>query len=724
MTKAVSILLGFVLLLASSAGLSAQTSAADMAVNQAVLDQANTILLRQKLVDAKTAGTRGDLLGAAKLYEDAYALVQEINSGIDSETAQTISGLISVRLVLARQAQGNGDLHEADTEVSRALKIDPRNVTAIEFKRQNDQMIEASRGRVPDVQTVESVRELAKNQLPEAATLVQDGKLLYEAGKLEEAQAKLEQALKLDPDNEGAFYYINLIQQASIEREEHKHINDTQIRMEQVEQQWVKPTSGAILPQSSNPWALTNLVHDGPGREVIVSKLDHIHIDSVSWPDGLPLGEVLKYLAGQSKLRDPDKMGINFLWNGNGVGAAAVNANPGAVDPATGLPLAPAAGGGEGGAGTDPNTINVKLTLNNVRLADLLDAIVLVSDHPIKYSVQDFAIVFSSKGPEQAQLYTRMFRVDPNTFYQGLQGVTSSSFGGNLNQNSSGGSGSSGSNNGGGNNNNNNNNGGEQQNNGAIAVVQVAGGGGRGGRNNGGNNAGNNGGGNGLDHVTSVYHEENVSLQAQTFFKTLGVDLTTPGKNIFFNDRLGLLFVRGTIDDLDTIQSAIETLNQVPPQIHIKARFIEVSQNDNAALGFDWYLGNFINGTVVANGGSAPSLQVPTSAANPTGLFPGNIADTAAANQNPQSITSGLENTGPALATITGILTDPNFRVVLHALSQRNGFEDLSEPEVTTISGRQTEMKATLLQTIVTDIQFEQGNNNISTGNNNNNVVP
>jgi general secretion pathway protein D len=202
------------------------------------------------------------------------------------------------------------------------------------------------------------------------------------------------------------------------------------------------------------------------------------------------------------------------------------------------------------------------------------------------------------------------------------------------------------------------------------------------------------------------------------------VDLTTPGKNIFFNDRLGLLFVRGTIDDLDTIQSAIETLNQVPPQIHIKARFIEVSQNDNAALGFDWYLGNFINGTVVANGGSAPSLQVPTSAANPTGLFPGNIADTAAANQNPQSITSGLENTGPALATITGILTDPNFRVVLHALSQRNGFEDLSEPEVTTISGRQTEMKATLLQTIVTDIQFEQGNNNISTGNNNNNVVP
>ena len=86
---------------------------------------------------------------------------------------------------------------------------------------------------------------------------------------------------------------------------------------------------------------------------------------------------------------------------------------------------------------------------------------------------------------------------------------------------------------------------------------------------------------------------ETVSVAAQTFFKTLGVDLTLPGKNIFFNDRLGMLFVRGTAQDLDTIESAIETLNQVPPMVRIKARFIEVSQNDNAALGFDWYLGQF-----------------------------------------------------------------------------------------------------------------------------------
>jgi len=46
-----------------------------------------------------------------------------------------------------------------------------------------------------------------------------------------------------------------------------------------------------------------------------------------------------------------------------------------------------------------------------------------------------------------------------------------------------------------------------------------------------------------------------------------------------------------------------------PPQVHIKARFIEVEQDDSKALGFDWYLGQINMGNVVGNGGS--SLRLP-----------------------------------------------------------------------------------------------------------------
>jgi Flp pilus assembly secretin CpaC len=39
-------------------------------------------------------------------------------------------------------------------------------------------------------------------------------------------------------------------------------------------------------------------------------------------------------------------------------------------------------------------------------------------------------------------------------------------------------------------------------------------------------------------------------------------------------------------------------------------------------------------------------------------------------------------------ATIAGIMSDPNFKVVMHALENRSGFEQLAEPEAVTISGR------------------------------------
>jgi len=152
--------------------------------------------------------------------------------------------------------------------------------------------------------------------------------------------------------------------------------------------------------------------------------------------------------------------------------------------------------------------------------------------------------------------------------------------------------------------------------------------------------------------------------------------------------------------------------------VHIKSRFIDVSQNDTTGLGFDWYLGQFnIGSSVVGQGGNAGSLTVPVSAANPSGTFPGNsVLGTTIAN-GVQSLTSGLNNSGmPSIASITGILTNPNFQVVIHALEQRSGDQELAEPEVTTISGRQTEMRATVIQPVITGYSFQSAPAAATTG--------
>src|SRR6185312_6751054 len=96
----------------------------------------------------------------------------------------------------------------------------------------------------------------------------------------------------------------------------------------------------------------------------------------------------------------------------------------------TGQPI-PAAGAGATVEDVDLATVTISLDpgLRNVRLLDVLEAITKSADHPINYSIVDYGIEFTLKGPDQAQLHTRTFKVDPNTFYMGLQNVSTINFG-------------------------------------------------------------------------------------------------------------------------------------------------------------------------------------------------------------------------------------------------------------------------------------------------------
>ena len=134
-----------------------------------------------------------------------------------------------------------------------------------------------------------------------------------------------------------------------------------------------------------------------------------------------------------------------------------------------------------------------------------------------------------------------------------------------------------------------------------------------------------------------------------------------------------MLFVRATDQDLDTIERAMEMLNMRPPQVHIKARFVEVTKDKSGTPNYGGYLGW----------------------TNPLDVFPGVTA----------SRTRSSQNLDPTNATVTAVLTDTDSRVAFHYLTLRPGFEQLAEPEVVTISGRQTQMRATQILTNVVRLQ-------------------
>jgi type II secretory pathway component GspD/PulD (secretin) len=141
----------------------------------------------------------------------------------------------------------------------------------------------------------------------------------------------------------------------------------------------------------------------------------------------------------------------------------------------------------------------------------------------------------------------------------------------------------------------------------------------------------------------------NLAANLREFFVSLGVDLQPP-RTMFFHDRTGGLLVRAPQADLDIVEKALKVINATPPQVNIKAKFVEVPADQ-----WGVWLGK-INGTT-----------------NQTDEF-------------------------------TGILTDPQFRMVTKALEQTKGVEILNLSDVTTLSGRQAQIQAVDIRTIVTGV--------------------
>jgi len=301
------------------------------------------------------------------------------------------------------------------------------------------------------------------------------------------------------------------------------------------------------------------------GRQEIVRMLSVIRLERVAFI-ATPLQEVLRYLSQQAKQRDPEGKGINFMINNLSDGTNEVAILP----------------------------ITVNLTSTNLTLGDVLDTIVLTAEKPIKYSIQDFGIVFAEESPADIAatntLFTRTFRVDLTTLRAGLESVCSF---------------------------------------------------------------------HGIPTFTNTL-AFSPSEMASNFFTWLGVNWESPkGKAVFYIDRTGVLIVKATESDLDTIERAIQALSLVAPQIHIKARFLEVPMGTVASFG------SFLN-----------------------------LTNSTTTNQ------------------FTGILNETNAKMILKALESRDDVETLAEPEVTTTSGRHTQMRGTQVITVVTNFAWQESLSN------------
>ncbi|WP_243838887.1 Amuc_1098 family type IV pilus outer membrane protein [Prosthecobacter fusiformis] len=178
------------------------------------------------------------------------------------------------------------------------------------------------------------------------------------------------------------------------------------------------------------------------------------------------------------------------------------------------------------------------------------------------------------------------------------------------------------------------------------------------------------------------------------------------GASAVFNPVSSQLIVKNTQPNLDLVEAFVDAnRSSGPKQIYITSKFVEVSQKNTDELGFDWLLGAIGRGNAVqGGGGSDGNSGVDTT----TISYPSNIASLVAGGSiSPVSRSlrsgnsairgnaidaqiNGLAETSeaPGVLSIAGVLTDPQFALVIRAMSQRKGVDLMSAPSVTTKGGQ------------------------------------
>lgn len=191
-----------------------------------------------------------------------------------------------------------------------------------------------------------------------------------------------------------------------------------------------------------------------------------------------------------------------------------------------------------------------------------------------------------------------------------------------------------------------------------------------------------------LRHGAGSAHLGDDGLDPQTLTLLDAIDRFVPvgdGTDLMFDPDSHILLVKNTERNLGMVDRLVEALDVTPPQVLIEARFITTSISDLRELGIDWLLqSDYVTSTT---GGQTRS-QVNSGAAINFG----------------ESLNAGDGLT----ATFSGILTDPQFQAVLHALELQGDSRTLSAPRVIAVNNRPAHIRIGRDLAYISDIDIER----------------
>src|SRR5881394_601610 len=502
-------------------------------------------------------------------------------------------------------------------------------------------------------------------KVEEVKRLLTEAEGFYQSGRYDLAMKRYDQVLNLDPYNTAARKGQERIDLTKYQYGVQGY-NETRGRaMWQVEHSWEEP----VRQYGTNAGPIEAVVaRDASNTARIRNKLDSIIIPRIEFRDA-SIREAIDFLRQQAAANDPTtegRRGVDIVLRLRSLGRSneptpvtATTTVGGTAAPAEALPAGesappPAAGVATAVPGVTPATpslppvnpaeARITLTLNQIPLGEALRYI--ASQAGLKVKVEPYAVLILPLSEQSNELTTKEYRVPPG-FISSTVNVGVSAL----------------------------NRGPTKAGAGGVA------------------------GGSGKDTQETTGGQLLVNREgAREFLESQGVPFP-PGASAHFLPQSSRLIVRNTIDNLELVDALVEQASVAgPKQVEIESKFVEITQNNLKELGFDWLLGPFNitgnSGKIVGSGGAPPAANPANFPFPTTNQFPvtaGNRSGDFAISAN--AIDALLLGTGapavaPGIFGLAGVMTNPQFQVVIRALNQKKGIDLLSAPRVTTKSGQ------------------------------------
>src|SRR5438132_4811738 len=568
---------------------------------------------------------------------------------------EALEGFCTSGVKLAEQKIAEGKFMEAESILREVLdeRYDPNCRPAAELLAQMQKPGHFNRTMGPKF--IAKVEEVKK--------LLSDADGYYNSGRYDLAHKKYEQVLALDPYNVAARRGEEKIDNAKYHYGEEAY-NETRARqLWAVEKGWEEP----VHQYGQTVGALGEAFQrDSTGTARITNKLNTIIIPKIEFRDA-SIREAIDFIRQQAAANDPStegKKGVDIVLRLVPIGQIAPPPIPVEAAPTPAAPGSPAAGAApEAGApatarpvvapavvaasAISPAQARITISLNQIPLGEALRYI--AAQGGLKVKVEPYAVSIIPLSEQSNDLITKEYRVPPGFIGTAVNvGVSALAQGAYKT---------------------------------APGTVPTA---------------------TGKDTQESTGGRQLVNREgAKEFLESQGVPFP-PGASANFLPQGSRLIVRNTIDNLELVDALVEQASAAgPKQVEIESKFVEITQNNLKELGFDWLLGPFNiagkSGKLVGAGGSSGTgpavdqVNFPFSTNGQAPVTSGNRSGDFAISAN--AIDALLLGTGgasvaPGIFGLAGVMTNPQFQVVIRALNQKKGIDLLSAPRVTTKSGQ------------------------------------